>query len=202
MVKDFLKKGANVELKDVKGNTAVHFAAISGSADALEALSAFRANFDQRNSDGQNPFHVAAHAGKSKIVKFLVQRGSNPKIKDKKGNTGRSLSNKKTLKEVRKAERVWSKRPEGNKVIFRDWLHVFELEIETYVNMNEIDRDLLLQILTDQLTPPCSKEETGEFIDIISKGASDVKLKDLWKKGKLISKLYETPGSKKENGVI
>lgn len=198
MVKDFLKKGANVALKDVRGNNAVHFAAKSGSAEALEALSAFKANFDGLNSDGQNPFHIACQAGKSKIVKYLVQRGSNPKIKDKKGSTARSLSNKKTLKEVKKAERVWSKRPESSKVIFRDWLHIHELEIETFVNMNEVDRDLLVQILTEQLKPPSTREETVEFIDIIAKGAADVKLKDLWKGGKLISKLYETPGSKKK----
>ena len=64
--------------------------------------------------------------------------------------------------------------------------------------MNDIDRDLLIQILTEQLNPPVSKEQTSEFIDIISKSATDVKLKDLWKSGKLVSKLYETPGSKKK----
>ena len=43
-----------------------------------------------------------------------------------------------------------------------------------------------------------SKDETIEYIDIIAKGLHDVKMKDLWKGGKLISKLYETPGSKKK----
>ena len=52
----------------------------------------------------------------------------------------RSLCTKKTLKDVKKAERAWSKRPEGNKVVFKDWLHVFELEIQTFVNMNDIDK--------------------------------------------------------------
>ena len=70
----------------------------------------------------------------------MVQRGSNPKVKDKKGNLARSLCTKKTLKDVKKAERAWSKRPEGNKVVFKDWLHVFELEIQTFVNMNDIDK--------------------------------------------------------------
>ena len=70
----------------------------------------------------------------------MVQRGSNPKVKDKKGNLARSLCTRKTLKDVKKAERAWSKRPEGNKVVFKDWLHVFELEIQTFVNMNDIDK--------------------------------------------------------------
>lgn len=59
MVREILKKGGDVTSKDVKGWNAVHFAAKSGSADALEALSAFKANFDHLNSEGQNPFHIA-----------------------------------------------------------------------------------------------------------------------------------------------
>ena len=117
-------------LKDVKGWNAVHFAAKVGSADALEALSAFKADFNGLNSDGQNPFHVACQNGKGKIVKYLVQRGANPKLKDKKGATARAMCSKKTLKDVKKAERVWSKRLDENRVVFRDWLHTFELEIQ------------------------------------------------------------------------
>ena len=74
----------------------------------------------------------------------MVQRGSNPKVKDKKGNLARSLCTRKTLKDVKKAERAWSKRPEGNKVVFKDWLHVFELEIQTFVNMNDIDKGTVI----------------------------------------------------------
>ena len=99
----------------------------------------------------------------------MVQRGANPKLKDKKGTTARAMCNKKTLKEVKKAERVVKKRPEPAKIIFRDWLHTFELEIQTFVNMTECDRDLLVQILTEQLTPPIEKDEIQEFIGLISK---------------------------------
>ena len=99
----------------------------------------------------------------------MVQRGANPKLKDKKGTTARAMCNKKTLKEVKKAERVVKKRPEPAKIIFRDWLHTFELEIQTYVNMTECDRDLLVQILTEQLTPPIDKDEIQEFVGLISK---------------------------------
>jgi ankyrin repeat protein len=42
LVKDFLTSGADVTSKDIKGNTAVHYAAKSGSADALESLSGFK----------------------------------------------------------------------------------------------------------------------------------------------------------------
>ena len=108
-------------------------------------------------------------SGKAKIVKYLVQRGANPKLKDKKGTTARAMCNKKTLKEVKKAERVVKKRPEPAKIIFRDWLHTFELEIQTFVNMTECDRDLLVQILTEQLTPPIEKDEIQEFVGLISK---------------------------------
>ena len=61
-------------------------------------------------------------------------------MKDKKGNLGRALCTKKTLKDVKKAERAWTKRPENSKIIFKDWLHTFELEIQTFVNMNEIEK--------------------------------------------------------------
>ena len=96
-------------------------------------LSAYGVDFNTFNSDGQNPFHVASDNDKAKIVKFLAQRGSNPKVKDKKGNFARSLCKKKTLKDVKKAERAYTKRPEPSQVIFKDWLHTFELDIETFV---------------------------------------------------------------------
>ena len=100
---------------------------------ALQVLSAYGVDFNTFNSDGQNPFHVASDNDKAKIVKFLAQRGSNPKVKDKKGNFARSLCKKKTLKDVKKAERAYTKRPEPSQVIFKDWLHTFELDIETFV---------------------------------------------------------------------
>jgi len=118
LVRDILKKGGDVTSKDVKGWNAVHFAAKSGSADALEALSAFKANFDQLNSDGQNPFHIACQSGKAKIVKYLVQRGANPKLKDKKGTTARAMCNKKTLKEVKKSRKSCEKATRASKNYF------------------------------------------------------------------------------------
>lgn len=199
LVSDFMKKGADPNVKDVKGNTPVHFAAKVGAGEALQSLSAFGVDFNTFNTDGQNAFHVACDNNKGKIVRFLVQRGSNPKVKDKKGNLARALCNKKTLKEVKKAERAWSKRPEGNKVVFKDWLHVFELEIQTFVNMNDVDKDLLIQILHGQLKPPTTQEETEIFVDLIAKGQAEVKVKDLWKPARLVPKLYELPGKKKKS---
>ena len=133
LVADLLKKGADASQADVKSNSPVHYAAKSGSGAALQALSAYAVDFNTFNSDGQNPFHTACDNDKTKVIKFLAQRGSNPKVKDKKGNFGRSLCKKKTLKDVKKAERAYGKRPEPSQVIFKDWLHAFELDIETFV---------------------------------------------------------------------
>ena len=159
LVSELMKKGADATQPDVKSNSPVHFAAKSGSGLALQVymglifrlpklvhnlvpsskmnpkkvLSAYGVDFNTFNSDGQNPFHIASNADKAKIVKFLAQRGSNPKVKDKKGNFARSLCKKKTLKDVKKAERAYGKRPEPSQVVFKDWLHTFELDIETFV---------------------------------------------------------------------
>lgn len=57
---------------------------------------------------------------------------------------------------------------------------------------------MLIQILTEQLKPNVSGDELVEFITLISKGSPELKLKDLWKPGRLVSKLYETPGNKKK----
>ena len=73
-MRDILKKGADVACKDIKGCNAVHFAAKSGSAEALEALSAFKANFDQINSDGQNPFHFACQERYQFISEMILTR--------------------------------------------------------------------------------------------------------------------------------
>lgn len=56
----------------------------------------------------------------------------------------------------------------------------------------------MIEILTEQLKPNVSGDELVEFITLISKGSPELKLKDLWKPGRLVSKLYETPGKKKK----
>ena len=95
LVADFMKKGADPNTRDVKGNTAVHFAAKVGAGEALQemisrnyrylehpmfyyqvlsrnskkSLSAFGVDFNVFNSDGQNAFHIACDNNKAKIVR-------------------------------------------------------------------------------------------------------------------------------------
>lgn len=62
VVERLLKMGANVNWKDLRQDTALHFAAARGSVDIVRLLIAHGANVDATNSDGDAPIHRLARA--------------------------------------------------------------------------------------------------------------------------------------------
>ena len=79
VVKAILERGAEVDGLMVRPRIhAAHEAAKGGFLPCLAALSAYGANFDQVDEQGNSPIHAAAKAGHAMCIKFLSQRGERP----------------------------------------------------------------------------------------------------------------------------
>ncbi|MFP3024204.1 MAG: ankyrin repeat domain-containing protein, partial [Wolbachia sp.] len=112
-VKDLIIQGANLEAKDINGNTALHNACSNGYLKVVEYLIDKGASFKAKNKDGKTPLDLAIQEGRTDIVQAieqirsdlngkllsavkngdlnkiedLVSQGTSLKMKDSNGNT-------------------------------------------------------------------------------------------------------------------
>jgi len=77
-----LNKGANTEIKDRDGNTALHDAALVGDPTALSYLIGMKARVNATNNSGETPLILAVHRRDIDAVQALVDAGADPKIQD------------------------------------------------------------------------------------------------------------------------
>ncbi|PAA89335.1 hypothetical protein BOX15_Mlig028661g2, partial [Macrostomum lignano] len=108
-----LMGGADPNRVDKQSWTAAHYAAKGGHLSCLVALSGYGANFDAYDLRQCNPVHEAAAADRALCIKFLGQRGCNPKPKNADGETPRVIAKdkgfKECLKELRKVEKSYGR---------------------------------------------------------------------------------------------
>ena len=84
-----IKQGANVNLQDKEGETALHYA-VDGSDVSCEVLSCLienGANFDAFSNSGCTPLMKAIHNQLIHVVTYLIEHGANIDLQDKNGNT-------------------------------------------------------------------------------------------------------------------
>lgn len=76
-----LLENANIESKDVSGNTPLNLAALGGHLDIVKLLIEKSADIESQNIDGETPLHTALHHNsfdrKLDIVKFLIENKAN-----------------------------------------------------------------------------------------------------------------------------
>lgn len=75
VVRAILEAGGDVNAIDIKHNHAAHYACQSGNLAVLACMAGYGAQFDQYNSDNNNPIHMSALHGHGMYCKFLAQRG-------------------------------------------------------------------------------------------------------------------------------
>lgn len=73
-----LAKGADANLADAKGDTALIIAARSGFGEGVARLLAARANVDKTNKLGETALIAAVQARQPAIVRALLEAGANP----------------------------------------------------------------------------------------------------------------------------
>ena len=86
-VKRLVESGAKVNEKDKDSNTALHYAASSGSQEIVEYLVKHGANVNCENVNKETALHTAANHDSLGIVKYLVEHGADIHCKDLENNT-------------------------------------------------------------------------------------------------------------------
>uniref|UniRef100_A0A6U5XLL6 Uncharacterized protein n=1 Tax=Guillardia theta TaxID=55529 RepID=A0A6U5XLL6_GUITH len=82
MVRILVNGQADINYTNSRKETALHFAAQKNRMECLKILMKERPNLDIQNVDGHTPLMVAAKAGYSEPVKYLVDNGADPYLKD------------------------------------------------------------------------------------------------------------------------
>jgi ankyrin repeat protein len=70
------EKGADIKLRDLNGETALHWAARKGSVDSVEWLLANGAVINSTSGLGHTPLHVATENGHEQVCRILLELGA------------------------------------------------------------------------------------------------------------------------------
>lgn len=79
--------GADVNLPDAQGLTALYHATVGGHVDIVSILLNHGAKVAQEDHEGPTPLRLALDGGYIEIVELLLSRGSKPTEPDTEGNT-------------------------------------------------------------------------------------------------------------------
>lgn len=82
-----IAKGANVNVRDVRGVTPLQIASNLGWLDGVELLVSKQARVDDANDAGETPLIFAVHRRDIPMMRALLKAGADP---DRKDNSGRS----------------------------------------------------------------------------------------------------------------
>lgn len=82
---ELLRENTDVNLRDRKGNTALHYATVSKAMTDL--LIAAGADPNLTNDDGETPLHMAAYGSDIGVIESLLLNGADPNAVDSDGNT-------------------------------------------------------------------------------------------------------------------
>ncbi|XP_037653955.1 ankyrin repeat domain-containing protein 26-like isoform X1 [Choloepus didactylus] len=85
-----LQHGADPDIMDASGNTALHYAVCAQHIPIAAKLLSYNANIEARNEDGFTPLLLAVDENKQQMVEFLVNKEANIHAVDKT----KRLSNK------------------------------------------------------------------------------------------------------------
>nr|XP_045619201.1 ankyrin-1-like [Procambarus clarkii] len=77
---------------EARGRRAVHWAAVGGHVQVLQVLQDKGCHMAALTSEGSTALHLAADYGNLAAVKWLVQQGLDPGLKDMKGCTAKDLA--------------------------------------------------------------------------------------------------------------
>ena len=86
-IQALLELGADVNVRDYKGKTALHRAATAGFLASMEVLLANGADIEAADTQGETPLCDAVRAGRVDAVALLLERGADPTTRNAKGIT-------------------------------------------------------------------------------------------------------------------
>ncbi|KAL6072068.1 26S proteasome non-ATPase regulatory subunit 10 [Balamuthia mandrillaris] len=86
-VKDLRERGANPNVVDERGYTALHYASSLGYEEIAQYLMDFGAKIDKRDNNGNTPLCWAAFWGHIRVVESLVEQGADMNLSNYEGLT-------------------------------------------------------------------------------------------------------------------
>ena len=87
-----IKKGADMNAIDIKGNNALHFAASIGRLNIVKFLVDKGFDVNKQNINNLTPLHWAVIGISIDVVSFLINKGANLNLKDADGRTPYNLA--------------------------------------------------------------------------------------------------------------
>lgn len=87
VVRFILQNGAQVDVTDAKGKTALFYAVEQKDLPAIDLLLTAGANINHKNNAGETAIFLPAKEGNIEMVKALLQKGASAKIANKQGTT-------------------------------------------------------------------------------------------------------------------
>ena len=91
-IQALLELGADVNVRDYKGKTALHRAATAGFLGSMEVLLANGADINAADDQGDTPLSDAVRAGRVEAVVLLLERGADAGAENKRGVSVVSLA--------------------------------------------------------------------------------------------------------------
>lgn len=85
VLKNLLDMGADPNIKDSNGWTALHYACQLGDSNSVMTLCEYYKSIDILSNNNRTPLHFASFFNFPEIVQFLLSKGANPNIKDNNG---------------------------------------------------------------------------------------------------------------------
>ena len=86
-VRELIKQGASVNVRDEEMRTPLHQAVLGGMFGLVCLLLESGADVNARDQDGYTPLHFAAQEVLPEIAKILVGKGADVNLRDEDGNT-------------------------------------------------------------------------------------------------------------------
>jgi len=91
-VRDLIKRGANVNIKDKDGKTPLHIAVENNYEDIVKVLIQNNADVNIKDNNGNTPLHIAIMNGNEFIIKELLKAKADKNIKNNEGKTPYDLA--------------------------------------------------------------------------------------------------------------
>lgn len=100
IVRLLLAAGADIQARDVVGNTPLHVAAQAGHNRVVKILLESGASMVAVSQSGMTPLHRAASKGKELTCNLLLRRGADPRAEDNSGRTPADWARKRDFKHL------------------------------------------------------------------------------------------------------
>ncbi len=97
ILNELLSRNSDVKAKNADGNTALHVACESGTAEIVKALIDKGADVNEKNGDGETPLMIAAEGNRLAIIEVLLNNGADVNVKDGDNETALDYATDKTI---------------------------------------------------------------------------------------------------------